>query len=89
MQDFKNQIFRDQIVHIDGGRFTDCEFHNCTITYSGGEEPQLYNCKFVGEKFRFEDAAMRTLSLLKAFASNGSGMQNIVRGAFPDLFRRS
>ena len=58
-------IFNHETVFLDGEVFSDCEFRDCRMVYSGGESPVFESCAFVGCDWRQEDAAARTLAHLK------------------------
>ena len=64
-------IFNHETVVLDGERFSDCEFQDCRLVYSGGEVPNFANCRFVGCEWKFEDAALRTLAHLRAVWAAG------------------
>jgi hypothetical protein len=60
MIDVAGRVFRSCTVVMDGKRFTECSFHDCTLIWRGTEEfdcrPALQN-KFFDCGFRFEGAA--------------------------------
>ncbi|MGA0601349.1 hypothetical protein ACO2Q3_11665 [Caulobacter sp. KR2-114] len=58
-------IFNQETVVLDGEHFADCEFRNCRLIYRGGEVPHFDGCQFEQCDWKFEDAAARTLALLK------------------------
>ena len=57
--------FTRETVQLDGEYFDDCEFKKCRMVYAGGEAPAFVGCRFEDCDWKFEDAANRTLSLLK------------------------
>lgn len=58
-------IFNHETVYLDGDAYADCTFETCRMVYSGGELPHFDNCRFENCEWKFEDAAGRTLNLLK------------------------
>lgn len=64
-------IFNHETVALDGESFSDCEFRDCRLVYSGGEVPHFDGCRFDGCEWRFDDAAQRTLAHLKLVWSQG------------------
>jgi hypothetical protein len=58
-------IYNHETVWLDGESFSDCEFRECRLVYSGGEVPLFTGCQFNGCDWKFEDAAARTLAHLK------------------------
>lgn len=64
-------IFNHETVVMDGEEFADCEFQQCRMTYAGGDAPVFDNCRFVDCEWRFDDAAARTLAVMKVVWSVG------------------
>jgi hypothetical protein len=58
-------IFNHETVTLDGEAFSDCEFRDCRLVYSGGALPSFASCRFEGCEWKFEGAAGRTLAHLK------------------------
>ena len=58
-------IFNHETVPLDGESFSDCEFRECRMVYSGGETPSFEGCRFDGCEWKFEGAAANTLAYLK------------------------
>ena len=58
-------IFNHETVALDGESFSDCEFRECRLVYSGGEPPVFERCRFDEVEWKFEGAAARTLAYLK------------------------
>jgi hypothetical protein len=62
---------------------------NTELLYQGGDLPRFSYCEFSGTShFTLEGPAERTLRLLKAMADPNSGMQHLIRNAFPGLFAK-
>lgn len=83
---FVQRAFGSEIVHLDGAEFLECKFRGTTLRYSGGEVPRIIGCSFSEAHFAVDGPAARTLALLKAMASPGSGLQDVVRETFSALF---
>ena len=66
-----NQItFTEIDVETDGNQYESCTFNDCKLVFRGGPIPVMNNCQFNGGGWFFEDAAGRTVSLIKEFADN-------------------
>lgn len=83
---FVRRSFGAEIVDLDGVEFIECKFRGTTLRYSGGEVPRIIGCSFSEARFAVDGPAARTLALLKAMASPGSGLQEVVRETFGALF---
>lgn len=68
-------IFNLETVPLDGEVFTDCEFRECRMVFSGGKPPVFDNCRFDTCDWRFDDAAARTLAHLKVVWAAGGKAQ--------------
>ena len=72
MATFRRSRFANAKVEIDGNVFIDCVFDNATLVYRGGAVPTFEGCSFRAPMFLgFEDAAGRTIGLLRAMYSGG------------------
>ena len=63
--------YSHETVVLDGQEFSDCEFRDCRLVYSGGEVPVFADCRFHACEWKVEDAAARTLVFLKGVWSVG------------------
>jgi hypothetical protein len=68
-------IFNHETVALDGESFSDCEFRDCRLVYSGGPLPSFEGCRFDDCEWKFEDAAARTLAHLKLVWGAGGKAQ--------------
>jgi hypothetical protein len=66
-----NITYSHETVVLEGETFSDCEFRDCRLIYTGGEPAVLTNCQFVGCDWKLEDGAVRTLAHLKLMWSAG------------------
>ena len=64
-------IYNHETVALDGQDFSDCEFRDCRLVYSGGEVPAFANCRFDDCEWKFDEPAGRTLAYLKVMWSLG------------------
>ncbi len=78
----EHKTFTKETVLLDGHDFNNCEFHQCILVYKAQEPVKLEHCHFVGCTWRFEDAAQRAVSLLKALYVSGAPGKEIVDGIF-------
>jgi hypothetical protein len=84
MADVRGRTFTGgEEVRMDGTNFIDCVFESASLRYGGGALPTFQGCSFVQTGWYFEDAALRTIQLLQAFANQeGAG-----RAFVDDLFK--
>jgi hypothetical protein len=60
--------FENTDVHLDGTVFQGCSFKDVVFIYGGGSLPDLSDCSIDGCSWKFEDAADRTIILIRALA---------------------
>ena len=60
-----SEDFTARVVELDGKEFHNCTFAKCRLVYRGGGVPALVTCRFDRCSWEFEDAAGRTLELLR------------------------
>lgn len=75
--------YNHETVALDGESFSDCEFRDCRLIYSGGEAPSFSRCKFAGCDWKFEDGAAQTLAYLKTVW--GLGEKALVQGLIKEI----
>ena len=63
--------YSHETVPLDGQAFSDCEFRDCRLVYTGGEVPIFSDCRFHACEWKFEEAAQHTLAYLKTVWSVG------------------
>jgi len=84
MADVRGRTFTGgEPVQTDGTNFIDCVFESAQLRYSGGVLPGFENCSFGQTGWYFDDAALRTIQLLQAFANQAGGGREFV----DDLFK--
>lgn len=66
MANHVGEKFGKQKVVIDGETYENCEFTDCTLIYRGGANVKISGCRFDNCKVGMEDAAERTLAMLRA-----------------------
>jgi hypothetical protein len=67
-----NITYSHETVLMEAETFSNCEFRDCRLVYTGGEPAILNNCKFVDCEWKLDDAAARTLAHLKLMWSAGA-----------------
>ena len=74
--------YTHETVALDGETFSDCEFRDCRLIYSGGETPAFQNCQFHGCDWRLDGAAGNTLVFLKRIwlAGDKPAVQGMIKG---------
>ena len=68
--------YNHEILPLDCQDFSDCEFRDVRLTYSGGEPPSFSRCSFTNCEWKLDDGAARTLGHLKLIWSLG-GKQSV------------
>ncbi len=68
MAQVKNKTFDNQPVKLDDTDFQECSFRACSLVYAGGNLPAFFDCTFEACGWHFEDAAGRTVMLIRAMA---------------------
>jgi hypothetical protein len=66
------KAFENEIIHLDGQTYIDCEFKNCRLVYSGGEVPKFDICQFHACTWQLDGAAGRTAAFLKILSASGN-----------------
>jgi hypothetical protein len=64
--------YQDATVELDGNTFQNCTFDRCTMVYRGNDLPYLISSVFNNCQFRFDDAALRTITLLHRLYAAGA-----------------
>ena len=83
MEEVRGRTFTGgEKVQTDGRNFIDCAFDSAQLRYEGGALPSFESCTFGQTGWYFEDAALRTIQLLQAFANQDGG-----RAFVDDLFK--
>ena len=65
-------VYNRETIQLDGETFSDCEFRDARLVYSGGEPPTFSRCRFDACEWKFDDAAARTLAHLKLLWAVGA-----------------
>lgn len=67
----RGRKFANETVAVDGTKFIDCEFKNCTLTFSGGNPFRFDNSPIEGSVFGLIGAAENTLNALNLLYNTG------------------
>lgn len=70
MHQFQQNRFENVDIDTDGNEYTDCVFDHCRLMYTGGPIPVMNGCEFNESGWFFDDAAGRTVNLIREFADN-------------------
>ena len=73
-------------IELDDGSFERCTFRRAVLVYAGGVPPCLRECTFREVSFEFSDAAGRSLAFLQALSAPSSGLRDVFKASFPQLF---
>ncbi len=76
-------IYNHETVQLDGEVFSECEFRESRLVYSGGAPPVFEQCRFDGCEWKQDDAAARTLAHLKIIWNAGG--KATVQGLIKDI----
>ena len=88
MAESNRAVLRDVTEVLDGNVYNQCVFTNCKMVYRGGQIPLLRQCTFNDCSLHFEDAARRTLDLLKGMYQGFGPMgRKIVEDTFENIRR--
>lgn len=85
---YTKKTFEGSTEVIDGNEYEDCEFRKCRIVYRGGPLPKMNGCAFFEPQFFMEDAAERTLLLLKGMYHSGDSMRQLVDATIENTIRK-
>jgi hypothetical protein len=78
----KKASYERQTVILDGNEFIECELRHCNLIYKGREPVKLEHCHIAGCTWQFEDAAQRTVMMLKGLYTSGHIGKEIVEAIF-------
>lgn len=86
MARFQDQEFRQTTEVIDGNTYERCKFVECKIVYRGGPIPIFSGCNLERCAWVFEEAAKRTIALLKGINSGmGPGGRQLVEQTIQEI----
>ena len=86
MADWKNYVFKDQHIDLDGNQYQGCTFRGCALVYKGGPLPILTGCAFYDCRWSFEEAATRSLQFLQGIAMMSGNAKDFIQKTFPVIF---
>jgi hypothetical protein len=70
--DYKDSIFQNERITLDGNKYTGCTFINCELIITGLAEFHLVSNNIVQSAFIFEGPALRTIQLLHVMYQGGA-----------------
>lgn len=83
---YDHKLFTDEDIRIDEDEFTNCEFVNCRIIFTGKGPASFSNCKFDQCQWVFDGPAEDTIQYLAAlYTGLGPGGQDLVEGIFDSI----
>ncbi len=85
---YQNRTYENTREVIDGNEYKGCVFRNCRIVYRGGPLPRFDSCNFDNPHFFFEDAAERTILLLKGMYHSGYWGKRLIEATVESLIRK-
>ena len=83
---YTKSTFTDEEVLLDGNEYRDCIFNKCRLVFRGEKPPVLSGNRLNDSRFVFLGPAELTLNFLKELARPTSGISEIVKQSFPELF---
>jgi hypothetical protein len=78
----RGEVLENQTLILDGNEFVHCELRHCTLIYKAQDAVKLEHCHLVGCRWQFEDAALRTVTLLKGLYLSGQHGKEVVEKIF-------
>ncbi|HEV3259336.1 MAG TPA: hypothetical protein VG013_20890 [Gemmataceae bacterium] len=82
---YRKKAIESQTLILDGNEYVDCELKDCNLIYKAHEPVKLEHCRLIGCSWEFEDAALRTISLLKGLWLSGHNGKEIVEAIFKNV----
>jgi hypothetical protein len=73
---------QNETVILDGNEFQNCELRHCNLVFKGHSNVKLEHCTIIGCTWQFEDAAQRTVVMLKQLYQSGHVGREIVEAIF-------
>lgn len=83
LKHYKGVVFENVPIELDGHAFEDCTFVNCQIRYKGGPYRILGSFRRENVTWTFEQAAIRTLRLIRLLQSDRATVQQLFPGLLP------
>jgi hypothetical protein len=81
----KQEQFENSTVLLDGNEYHECHMRHCNLIYKGRDAVKLEHCHIQACTWQFEDAALRTVTLLKNLYMNGQKGKEIVDAIFRSI----
>ena len=81
----KNKTIENQTIILDGNEFDHCELRDFALVFKGLEQVKLEHCRISGCTWKFEDAALRTVMMLKGLWHSGHAGRDIVEAIFRNV----
>ncbi|WP_339876802.1 hypothetical protein [uncultured Algoriphagus sp.] len=79
------QTFREVEVVLDYGKYQNCKFYDCIMTYYASGPISITGCQFLGCKWNFSGSASLTLDfLMNIYTQEGSGRE-LVESTFENI----
>lgn len=72
----------NQTLILDGEDYVDCELRHCTLVFKAHRPVRLERCHLIGCTWQFEDAALRTVEMLKGLYMSGPAGRQVVQTIF-------
>ena len=67
MNIYQNNVFRGEVIDLDGSAFRQCVFEDCTLRFAATGPTELNGCSFDRSQLAPGGAAQLTLAYLQAF----------------------
>jgi hypothetical protein len=66
MEEFRDKVYRQETVRLDGKLFLNCSFEDCFLSY-GGERCEWENTRFVNCRVVLDGSANNRVQVLQGF----------------------
>jgi len=64
VETIEGQKFANETISVEGKSFRNCVFQSCTLTFQGGEMPDMAQCELFDTAWDLKGAAVTTLNFL-------------------------
>jgi hypothetical protein len=78
----RKEVLESETLVLDGQDFINCDLRHCNLVYKGHDVVKLEHCHLAGCTWQFEDAALRTVTMLKGLYLSGPHGKEVVEAIF-------
>lgn len=78
----RGAVIENQTLILDGSEFVHCELRHCNLIFKAHDTVKFEHCHLIGCSWQFEDAALRTVAMLKGLYLSGPHGKEVVEAIF-------